>query len=538
MGKRDMRTVLNLLHLQIDNRTSLLKTASPKKMLWAAAKVLLALAVFTVAVAVVLFTIFMLGVRVNAELLSIVLFVTQVISLCFAVGHVASTLFLCQDNEMLICLPVTPNQLFISKALLLYLRELGVNAMMAVPLLVSLGYFGGFGTLYYLCIPLYLLLLPIFPIVLASFISIPLMAVVRFLKSRPALSIAAILALVGGCLFLYFSLLGSFAQGFDIAGNQLETVRKINGKVVEIGKSIPLYFQLAQAMLDAGVWFYVAIFVALSAALSVLTVLIIRPYYFKTAMSSLEKTTKSKVRAGRFGYSSPFWSLVGREMRCVFRSPSEVFEYFLFTLLMPFIVFSYDKLLTIITVNSAGVNMIAGSHVMIVAIMAMLSNLVSASAISREGGNFHTSKTIPISYYTQIFAKLTFNAIFTGTALLLTMGVSFFMYPAWQVILGTVAVIFAAVGHIAFSMDMDLKSPTVNVQGDTQSSTVSKSTPKSLIWGLIIGFVMGMVVIMSASAGSSAAPYLLLVALALGFALYRIWMLILRINLAYDKIEM
>ena len=172
---------------------------------------------------------------------------------------------------------------------------------------------------------------------------------------------------------------------------------------------------------------------------------------------------------------------------------------FLFTLLMPFIVFSYDKLLTTITVNQAGRNMIAGAHVMVVAILAMLSNIVSASAISRDGGNFYTSKIIPVNYYQQIFAKLVFNAIFTTSAIIVTMIVSMFGKDAvpWQLIMGSVAVIFASIGHIAWSLEMDIKNPTINAQGDEESSTTSKSTPQSIITGLVIGFVLGIIVILA-----------------------------------------
>ena len=150
------------------------------------------------------------------------------------------------------------------------------------------------------------------------------------------------------------------------------------------------------------------------------------------SMSALEKTIRPAKKEKRFKKSSTLMSLIKKEAVCIFRSPTDVFEYFLFTLLMPFIVYSYDKLLMTITVNQAGVNMIAGSHVMVVAILAMLSNIVSASAISRDGGNFYTSKIIPVNYYTQLFAKLLFNAIFTIGALLVTAVISMFIYPACQ----------------------------------------------------------------------------------------------------------
>lgn len=533
-----MSMVLDLLRLQIDNKTDLFKTATPRKMLISIFKILLLMIAGTVGVALLLFRIFSLGIHINAEMLAIVLLVVQGASICFAVGHIINTLYLCRDNEMLICLPVTPNQLFLSKILLLYCKELGVNAIISLPLFISLGFLGSLGASFYLSIPLLLLLFPFLSIAAAALLSLPVMAVIRFLKPRPMLSIIAILALVGTCLFAYLSLIGSFAESFNIASKQLETVRSINAKVLELGCNIPIYSAFALGMLSFNKWYFFAIYLAIATLVFTVTILFIRPFFFRIAMTSLENTTKEKLRVGRFKKSTPFFSLIGRETRCIFRSPTDIFEYFLFTLLMPFIVFSYDKLLMSITVNQAGINMIAGSHVMIVAILAMLSNIVSASAISHEGSNFHTTKTIPVTFYEQIFAKLTFNAIFTVAALLMTMVVSFFIYPAWQVILGTIAVIFAAIGHIAWSIDMDIKNPTINLQGNEAASNASKSTPKSLLIGLIIGFLMGLLVIMYSGGGNPLTAYLLLIVASVIFAVYRLRMLVLRINLCYEKIEM
>ncbi len=535
-----MGTILNLLKLQIDNKTDLLKTASPSKMMATIGKVLLLLAVFTVAVLEALFTIFRLGIAINAPLVAIILLCTQAISFFFAVGNVIGTLYLCKDNEMLICLPVTPNQLFISKVLLIYLREVAVNAMISVPLFVSLAVWGGLGVVFYLSIPILLLLAPILPIVLASFVSIPLMALLRFLKRHAVLSIIALLILVAGCLWGYISFIGQIAGNFNIAGRQAETVAKVNKAVLNAGRYIVLYIQIAKAMLSFTAWYWYPIFLGLCAVLSTLTVLAIRPLYFKIAMSSLENTVKFKNRKSHFKKSSPFISLIKKEVACVFRSPTDVFEYFLFTLLMPFIVLSYDELLTSITVENNGTNMIVGAHVLVVAILAMLSNIVSASAVSRDGGNFYTSKIVPVNYYTQLFAKLTFNAIFTCGSLLITMIVSFFStnIEPWQNILGTVAVMIASIGHIAWSIDMDVKDPTINLQGDEQSSAVSKSTPKSIISGLVVGFIIGLIIIMMSGMQSLLVPYLLIIIGSVVFTVYRLYVLVLRIHLCYDKIEM
>lgn len=533
-----MRTIFALLKLQLDNKTDLLKMTSPKKMLSALFRAILLLVLATLGLSLALSQVLNFGFRINEEFMTLVLLLTQAITLVFAIGTMINTLYLSSDNALLICLPATPNQLFISKLLLIYISEFAVNAAITLPLLITLGRATEVGASFYLSIPLLLLLLPILPLVLAAFLSIPLMALISFLKKHPLLATLSVFALVAVCLWGYLSLIRTFATEFNIAEKQLETAMKVNAFVGSIGSRIPIYYQLATAMYDFSRWFFYPLLLLLCVAISSLTVIFTRYFFFKIAMSSLEKTVHAKRREGRFRRRGIFRSLFHKEVLCVFRSTTDVFEYFLFTGLMPFIVFSYDRLLMNINVNRDGINMVAGAHVMVVAILAMLSNISSASAISRDGGNFHTSKIIPVNYYTQIFAKFAFNAVFTLLALVVTGCISAFMYPLWQVLLSTAAVAMAAIGHIAFCIESDIKSPTVNMEGNEKASTVSKSTPKSLIVGLLIGFALGLIVIMMATVKNALLPYLIIIGLSFVFMIYRVYFLILRINLTYDKIEM
>jgi len=533
-----MRNILNLLKLQIDNKTDVLKTKSPKKMLLALLKVFVLLIAVSVVSWFIAVRIFILGIRINAELIGIILLVTQIISLLFAIAHIINTLYLNKDNEMLICLPVTPNQLFLSKIILIYLKELMVNAMIMIPIFLNLGIMGRFGISFYLALVLFLLVLPILPIVLASFISICIMGIIKFLKKHLLLSIIVTLSFVLVCLVAYIILVSGIMDSFNIATDQLETVKSINMNISEVGKNIFVYYQLGLAMTGFKRWTYIILFILACVVLFYITILVIRPFYFNTAMTSLENNINFKNKKGKFKKRSVFVSLMAKETKSVFRSSSDIFEYFLFTLLMPFIVFTYDKLLMSITVSQAGVNMIAGSHVMVVGILAMLSNIISSAAISKEGGNFYISKVIPVNYYTQIFAKLTFNVIFTIGSLLVTMIVSCFIYPVWRVVLGTIAVMFTSIGHAAMSIDMDIKKPTIKFEGDGSSSAVSRSTRKSILLGLLIGFILGLIIILMSSYKYAVVPYLIIIAIGLIFMVHRLYILILRINLQYDKIEM
>ena len=115
---------------------------------------------------------------------------------------------------------------------------------------------------------------------------------------------------------------------------------------------------------------------------------------------------------------------------------------------------------------------------------------------------------------------------------------SFAYYPPLQVILGGLAVIFAAIGHIAMSLDIDIKTPVINFQGNEDNSAMKKNTLKSTIIGLIIGIIMGFIVILFAFNKLEIIPYVLLLIAGIGFCIYRLYMLVLRIHLQYDKIEM
>lgn len=532
-----MSTVLKLLKLQIDNKTDLFKFKLTSNVIVGWIKKLLLMLVIIVAVAYLLLRIFILGFKINAELLAIVLVVMQIVSLFFSVSSIISNLYFSKDNQLLMCLPATSNQLFISKLLLVYLQEILHNALLIIPIFISIGVIGGLGLPFYLSIPIFIIIMPLLPIVLASFISVPIMLIIKFLKKHTILSIFIIAILVLGVFVVYMMLIASIAENFDIAYKQIETVLKINNIVLELGSKLSIFYYLASALLSFSSWYWIFIYIVICAGLVFVTIIFTRYYYLKTATLHFESNTM-KVRKVGYKKRSAFTSLLVKETLCIFRSPGAVFDYFLFTLLMPFVVVAYDKLLMSITVNEAGTNMIAGSHVMVVAILALLSNIVSASTISRDGNNFFISKIVPINYYTQIFAKLVFNAIFTTSALVVTMIISFTMYPAWQIILGTLAVFFTSIGHIALSIDMDIKNPVIAMQGNEDAAKVGKTTTKSILYALLFGSLIGIVVILMAYSKISYLPYLIILVFGIVFCIYRIYILILRINLQYDKIEM
>ncbi len=544
-----MGVFVDLLKLQLCEKFDLFRRNNPRARFAAAGKYVLLVAAVTLTLYLLLMRIVGVGLAVNVRLLAVVLLFTQAVSLLFAVGNIIAGLYLSRDNEILLALPVSPNQIFFSKLTVVYIQELVISAAYSLPLFFVLGVYGGFSTAFYLMIIPALLLLPALPVAAAMLLSVPVMAVVKFLRGRAALSAVIILAGVAGALMLYSSLLSVITQNFQLVERQIQTMLRINDWVSGFGGGIWLLHGFAQAMVQPNLAWHFGVYAAVAAALSLAGMAAVRPLFLKIAMGLTENSTKAG--SGRRGYKSDsaFVSLIKKEFFTLMRSPGYIFQYFLFTLLMPFIVISYDKLMLSIAVSTAGNVMIAGSHILILSILAMLSNVVSASTISREGANFYLVKTAPVDYYTQTFAKAAFNAAFTLAALTVTGIVSIsYLALSWDIVnktevilglaSGTLSVMLAALGHMLWSMDLDLKKPSLDWYDHSELSGMGGNTAKSIIWGLVLSVAMGTLVIMLAATGIGWLPWAVLFLLSLAFCLYRLYVLVLRVFYRYDTIEM
>lgn len=532
-----MRTIIKLFRLQMDDRSDIFRTDDKKKMFVGLLKYAFALLVMTVVFTVAFLLVSVFGFKIDDKLLTLALVLTQLVSTVFALAAIMRDMFFSRENELLMVLPATPDELFVSKLAVIYAQEFLVNTMTLFPLTFAIGFASSAGFVYFLATLLFLVFLPLLPLGVATVLAVPTAYAIKLLKKNVAISFVAIIAGVVAAVSAYCVLIDKVMAGFDIMGKQIETVNAVNAFVLKFASNVPFYREIAESAFAFSKWYYMPVLVAVCAALLFVGALIVKPFFFKAAMSNLETQSKVKAKERRFIAESPLKSMLRRELTEIFRSPDYFFEYYLFTFLMPFFVFCYDRMMIHIVVGKAGENMVAGAHVLIVAVFAMLSNVSSANAITKEGGNYYISKIIPVDYYKQVLAKYLFNLILTGAALLVTAIVSCFSQPLWQVALGTVAIFLASAGHIALGIDMDIKSPTLDWYSDEEISLRNKNISKSIVWGMAVAVLMGAVIILTASVKTLWVPWVALVLFGAVFCAHRILFLVLRINCAYDKIE-
>lgn len=530
-----MTRIKKLFKLQLDNKFNIFKQKDVKGFIRLLLKNIIIISAITLALYLILNKlILILSIHINEQLLAIVLLATQLIAFCFATANIISTLYLSKDNELLMVLPVTFNQLFVSKILILYVTDLIHSLMYMLPILTTLGILGNLGIGYYVMMCLLIPILPILPISFASLVSIPIIFILKFFKRHITLSILTLLIMVASVFVVYMNIVGKISGAFNLMEKQMETSILINAKIFSIGAGVWGYLQLAESLLSFKYIYYPLLFLIVSFVIMCVCFLLIKPFYYKVSTINMENTSVVKNKYKKFKKRKPFGELLLNETRAVLRSPGYIFQFFLFPLFMPLIVFTYDKLLISIAVNQAGQNMIFGSHILVLCIIALMSNTISSIAISKEGGTFYIAKTTPINFYVQVTAKVVFNLIFTVSAILITTILSLIATSLqwWVVVLSGIIAIILSVGHICQSFDFDLQNPVLDWYDNSEISTIGKNTTKSIIYALVLSALMCILVTLLGTLGI----YMCLI-FSVVYALGRIHLLYVRTKYYYNKME-
>lgn len=533
-----MSTILKLVRLQIDNKFEIFRTKNLKSFFLNLSKFILLIGAIFGIVSLLFQKFKVLGFNINSEVLFLIIIICQLITLIFSIFCIKNNLYENKDNEFLIVLPCNANQLFLSKMIIIYLEELFISIIYSLPLLLSVGIIAGFSFWYFLLIPAVILILPIFPLAIASILSIPFMMITKTIKKNTVVSFISTLILFAFLIIIYSRIILIFTKDFGLANlaQQLKTVMNANNYILNLANGSIFFYPFTKSLINLSYWYYFIIYLGVGVLLVVAMYYVIKPFYFKTMQKGLENETQTIQLNNLFQKKSSFKSLIIKEFLSIIRSNNYLIQFLLFTFLMPIIVFCYDSFIIQISVSQAGEMMILGSHVLTFSIVAILSNVMSASAISREGASFYYMKIVPKSYYMQIGAKLAVNIILSSIAIFITGIISLFYFEWWKAILSMICVWFTCIGHACYSLDLDIKSPELKWFGYGEMSSINKNTTKSLVMGLLLALVIGLFVILTAKL-NAIIIWTILLLFVIGFALRKIYVLGVRTSYKFNSLE-
>jgi len=457
-------------------------------------------------------------VHLGNEFLTFTIAAFMLIQTLFLIPLLIKTLDLNNDRELLLKLPISSRQIFISKIIVAYMYELVFAAVVLLPILLAFGVASGMGAGFYFLFPLIILFAPVLPFFLAILFMFPIMRVVSFLRTRPTMTTVAYLgglvALIVGYMYLVYGFVFAIAQdGFSqLLGQQAE---KIHG----IAKFIypPKMFANLLATSAVTALLNFLLIVVVSGVLVVAALAIAGAKYKKIYMD--ERVTVSKPsRRGMFKSSRVGVAVADKDMKNIFRSSNYTFQFLLVAVITPLLVYfcnriagysTYQSFKSIASRGEDSGSMIFGVSLLVVLMLIPLACSFAASNVSREGYNLYHTKLIPVTFRKQ----LTIKTMIVFIPILVSIFISCFLTMASYTLpnkeytipgmsITEVLTLFTisaclAYGYICMGTYMDIRKPLCNQVGTGELTKSTAYTNLVIGLGVAIGILFGFIAMFS-----------------------------------------
>ena len=338
----------------------------------------------------------------------------------FVIGlfSVLNNFFLAEDNEIYISLPFRASEIVISK-LIRILIYLYIYSLIIVLPLIAYGTVSNSNPIYYIFVALAYIFNPIIPMIIGFIISTILMSISNLSKHKDVIKVIFSILLI-----VFIILINLLFQGNRIG---IRTANAIVGKesLLKLISSIFINNKLeVMALSNPGSstgYINMGIVLLIVIILFALLYFVSEKLYLKSLKGFGDiSSNKEKIKVAKVKSSSVLKALVIKEIKIIFRNPT----FFLNCVVMLF----YIPVLYMVILFSNGANhlnwslgyLIIGGTPLVIGV-GMSSGSAGSTALSREGNNFIVSKYIPVSYKTQLLAKII--SAFTINSLILIIGI-------------------------------------------------------------------------------------------------------------------
>lgn len=357
-------------------------------------------------------------------------------------------LYVANDNEFLLAMPVPPNILLLSRLSFLLVINVFLEALVALPLLVAWFFVGAPTFLGTVAAILVLLLLPLLSLAVSCLLGWCIAKISARMRHKSIVALLLSVVLVVAYFAFIFSM--DYVMG-DIDDLSIEPVVEAMTSILPLrllgramtGAILPLLLVIAVAGgLVAGIFYWL----------------------FRTFLSTvLERPRKAQVsyRARRQKTKSPLWALTVRELRHLGASSGYMMNAgmgLLFCLLLPLALFIFIVMdaepgqegTLVLVLNEAPILARLLAPAALAATTACLSMAIfSACTVSLEGPSLWIIRTSPVPARTALLAKVIYHLIPT----LPVMAVSLLLYAiplhlSWY---ETLLLLFAGTAYVLFS---------------------------------------------------------------------------------------
>lgn len=418
------------------------------------------------------------------------------------------TLYKARDNALLFVYPVKPGEIFISKLLVKYIKEIKKATFFIVPFLLAF-YIQKHAVpmetilwTYILKIVPVFIFLPIFLVLISGIVSILFSLIDTLFKRIPIIKFIVAIAAFIGAFSVLIVIINGLPSNLSLRDLWYKiVVDYVDQPIKTVTPFLICGYSIKTFLVGRTVWLNLVIFashVSVIALLVVLNMFLSFKFFFKLSGSAVERGS-SKVKKTKDKLNKNiFLAFFLKEVKTYFRSEEGTLFNTILVIALPLTVYCLNKIFMIMDISTFGKMLIISVNILISLTIITSVNISSANALSREGENFYLLKTSPLNTSSICYAKILFNAILTVVA-----AVS--IAVALEIVnraaigntnrLGEMDILFifiitlcVGVGHLFLCFELDLTNPKVKQYaiGDKDTSNITKA----LVIGIIISALM------------------------------------------------
>ncbi|MCL2556120.1 MAG: hypothetical protein FWE03_03750 [Firmicutes bacterium] len=440
---------------------------------------------------------------IPVNVLTFIFSLMMLLFIIFTTFSLVRNLYFSFDNQILITFPVSSGQVFISKLTVFYILELKRAVNYILPLFIGYGIVNSLSVGYFFLLPVFFILISVIPVIIAAFLSIPLVFLIMFLRRFKLLQLILAAIAIIGSTFLVFYLISLIPERINFFAQIRENTTAIR-EFFANSSNFFIIFALLTEMATGRVAFgyhtvvtgrSTAIFFStLGICIALLTAayFIIRPLYFKMVSSSRENRHVKIKKPKKNVKLKSYFSILKKEALLRFRTPASLAFTIIGVIILPVAMFLLNRVYGAFNMSDFGDLIALATNFLILTLIITSQHVRAASIFSSEGKAVYLLKTTPDTLKANVGAKMFFDVLLASISLLIAVIIITRLndLSSFNGHLIFFSALSFMVGHICWSIELDITNPQYNkiVDGVHESSNINEN--KSMIIALIISFLI------------------------------------------------
>lgn len=413
------------------------------------------------------------------------------------------------DKNILLKLPVKEQTLFITKLLVLLIKNYILALLLVMPTNVIIYIALNPSFVYWITTFIVWLLFPIIVLLFTSLFIVPYIVTINFLKTKYILIFILFTIILGAFVLLYISFLG-IVQGY------LETgfIKFLfNEKFINTLKALLVWAyptsSLASIMVGKYLLRSILVLVGVVLVAFVVVYFITKRLYHITLYRGGERKSFNKISKPK--KSSPLMAFIKKEFISIAREPKHIFSYLVIATIMPILVYTSFTLFQSLIDNMLGVKISFTLALFIVIVFSVLTNTFCATNVTREGIAMLKQKTFPVKASNILLAKIIFCSAISMASVIVSI-LALIIFTSLTITSGLLCMlvgIMFTLSQILVATKLDLKNTNLSFTANQIERHSSTTIAKVVVIGLILSIATGLssLMISITSEGSLFAKY-------------------------------